>query len=118
MSDPVFYVGAQDSNDRKRTTGYVPAKFLMRNGRYVMDPMPGGSQNAFVYSDALGGDKTRGEVANPNNYLIVPENHTEQKAKDFAARIADAWGNTPGDETGGLCWPLLENWGSLVQRSD
>ena len=102
MPDPVFYVGAQDNKDSKKLTGFVPAKFLTRNGRYVMDPMPGGSQNAFLYSDASGSDKTKGEVANPNNYLIVPENHTEQNARDFAARIADTWGNTQGDETGGL----------------
>ena len=44
MSDQRFYVGAQDINDRNRFNGYVPAKFLM----------PGGSQNAFLYSDTSG----------------------------------------------------------------
>jgi hypothetical protein len=102
MPDSVFYVGAQDRKDRRKFTGYVPAKFLMRNGRYVMDPTPGGSQNAFMYSDASGSDKTGGPVANPNNYLIVPRIHTEQAAKDFAAQIAEMQGSNPTDETGGL----------------
>jgi hypothetical protein len=99
LSDQNFYVGAEDPKTKK-ITGYVPAKFLMRNGMYVMDPTPGGSQQANLYSDGLG-IKTGGRVANPNNYLIVPANYTEQQAKDFAAGIADTWGNTPGDETGG-----------------
>lgn len=101
MSDQNFYVGAQDRKDRTKFTGYVPSKFLMRNGRYVMDPIPGGSQNAFLYSDASGSNKTNGKIANPYNYLIVPEIHTEQKARDFAAGIAAAMGNIWGDETGG-----------------
>jgi hypothetical protein len=96
MPGQMFYVGAQDRNDRTKFTGFVPAKFLVRGGRYVMDPMPGGSQNSFLYSDALGSDKTIGKIANPFNYLIVPDSHTEQKAKDFAAGIADSWGNAGG----------------------
>ncbi len=99
MSDRIFYVGAQD--DKNPLTGYVPAKFLMRNGMYVMDPTPGGSQRAYLYSDASGGNKSIGSIANPNNYLIVPENYTEQKAKDFAAQIADIVGRVyPEDEMG------------------
>ena len=42
MPDETFYVGAVDGN--QRLTKYVPAKFLMRNGAYVTDPTPGGSQ--------------------------------------------------------------------------
>jgi hypothetical protein len=98
MSDRIFYVGAQDDNDP--LTGYVPAKFLMRNGMYVKDPTPGGSQGSFLYSDGLGRNKTDGSVANPHNYLIVPANYTEQQAKDFAARITNTWYTAhPGDET-------------------
>jgi hypothetical protein len=46
MSDRVFYVGANPQNDEKKITGYVPAKFLTLNGKPVVDPVPGGSQNA------------------------------------------------------------------------
>jgi hypothetical protein len=99
MSVQVFYVGAQD--DDHPLTGFVPAKFLMRNGEYVMDPTPGGSQRAYLYSDGAGSGKTHGSVANPNNYLIVPANYTEQKAKDFAAGITDTLnGVYPEHETG------------------
>lgn len=99
MTDPSFFVGAMD--DKRRLTGYVPAKFLMRNGMYVRDPMPGGSQGAFLYSDATGSDRTAGAVANPHNYLMVPGNYSEQQARDFAAGIADTLSQAyPEDETG------------------
>jgi hypothetical protein len=99
MSDRIFYVGAKD--DKNPLTGFVPAKFLMRNGMYVADPTSGGSQNAYLYSDGLGNNRTHGSVANPNNYLIVPANYTEQQAKDFAVRITNTWYTAhPGDETG------------------
>lgn len=98
MSDPTFYVGSERDH---QFTGYVPARFLMRNGAYVMDPAPGGSQGAYLYSDSLGNNKTHGSVANPNNYLIVPANYSEQRARDFAAGIADTFGQVyPEDETG------------------
>ena len=98
MSDPIFYVGSERNY---KLTGYVPAKFLSRNGSYVMDPMLGGSQRAYLYSDGLGNNKTEGSAANPNNYLIVPAGYTEQQAKEFAAHIANTAGQTyPGDETG------------------
>jgi hypothetical protein len=98
MPDPVFYVGAEKDG---KLTGYVPARFLMRNSSYVMDPMPGGSQKVYLYSDSLGNDQTHGSVANPNNYLIVPANYSDQQARDFAAGIADALGQVyREDETG------------------
>jgi hypothetical protein len=98
MSGRIFYVGAQNGN---KFTGFVPAKFLMRNGSYVMDPTLGGSQNAYLYSDGMGNNKTHGAAANPNNYLIVPANYDEQQARDFAGRIAEVAGQAyPGDETG------------------
>ena len=98
MSEPAFYVG---SERREQLTGFVPAKFLTRNGEYVMDPTPGGSQRAFLYSDGLGNNKTHGKIANPENYLIVPANYSEERAKDFAAQIADAVDRVyPGDDTG------------------
>ncbi len=85
MSDRIFYVGAEDDN--RPLTGFVPAKFLRRNGAYVVDPMPGGSQKKPLFSDNLGNTRTDGRTANPNNYLIVPGNYDEQQAKDFAAMI-------------------------------
>ena len=65
----------------------------MRNGMYLMNPMPGGSQKSYLYSDGLGSDRTDGRIANPNHYLVVPANYTERQARDFAARITDTWGN-------------------------
>ena len=98
MADPIFYVGSENQG---RLTGFVPAKFLMRNGAYVMDPMPGGSQNAYLYSDGSGNGMTNGRTANPNNYLIVPANYTDEQARGFAAQIADIIGRVyPADETG------------------
>ncbi|WJR76468.1 hypothetical protein [Bradyrhizobium sp. NP1] len=99
MSDDVFYVGAINGNGQ--FTGYVPARFLMREGMYVTDPTPGGSQQAYLYSDGLGNNKTDGKAANPNNYLVVPANYTEEQARNFAAKVSDTWyGVYPGDETG------------------
>lgn len=86
MTDQVFYVG---SEDRGNLTGFVPAKFMMRNGSYIVDPLPGGSQRAYLYSDGQGNDKTKGAIANPNNYLIVPANYDEAKAREFADQITE-----------------------------
>jgi len=98
MSDPIFYVGAMDEG---RLTGFVPARFLTRDGRYVTDPTPRGSQKAYLYSDDSGSNKTDGSVANPNNYLIVPANYSEQQARDFAAGISSTLNQVyPEDETG------------------
>lgn len=85
MSDRVFYVGSERGG---RLTGYVPAKFLTFNGKPVVDPTPGGSQNAFIYADGSDKYKTRGEIANPSNYIIVPANYTGEQAGTFAAEIA------------------------------
>ena len=101
MSDRVFYVGAQTQERKPRFAGYVPAKFLTLNGKPVVDPRPGGSQDAYIYADGSDRYKTTGEIANPNNYLIVPANYTEQQARAFAAEIANTMGQVcPGDETG------------------
>lgn len=86
MPDKMFYVGSESN---KKFTGYVPAKFLVRNGSYVMDPTPGGSQKVPLFSDGSGNNRTPGSTANPNNYLIVPANHSEQQAQDFARGVAD-----------------------------
>jgi hypothetical protein len=90
MSDRVFYVGAQQQSDEKKITGYVPAKFLTLNGKPVVDPRPGGSQRAYIYGDGSDRYKMGGEIANPNNYLIVPANYPEQQARAFAAEIVRA----------------------------
>ena len=84
MPDRHFYVEASKG---KEVTGYLPAQFLMRNGAYVMNPTPGGSQRETIYSDHWGNNGMSGSEANPNNYLIVPSNYTELKARDFAAGI-------------------------------
>jgi hypothetical protein len=98
MSEKVFYVGAEKE---RQLTGYVPAKFLMRNGMYVTDPTPGGSQRVPLFSDGMGSNRTGGGVANPNNYLIVPANYSDRQARDFAAGIADTIGRVyPEDEAG------------------
>jgi hypothetical protein len=88
MSDRVFYVGAQTQEKPPRFSGFVPAKFLTLNGKPVVDPAPGGSQVGYIYADGSDKYKTRGEIANPNNYLIVPANYTEEQAQAFAAEIA------------------------------
>jgi hypothetical protein len=88
MSDRVFYVGAQTQEKKPRFAGYAPAKFLTLNGKPIVDPTPGGSQVGYIYADGSDKYKTRGEIANPNNYLIVPETYTEQQARTFAAEIA------------------------------
>jgi hypothetical protein len=94
LPDRSFYVAAQDPNEKSYTkiNGYVPSEFLMRNGMYVMDPIPGASQKAYMFSDNSGSNKTPGMIANPNNYLIVPENHSEQAARKFAATPSGASG--------------------------
>jgi len=88
LADGIFYVAAQDRDKLGKINGYVPSKFLMRNGAYVMDPIPGASQNAYLYSDGSGSNKTNGNTANPSNYIIVPESHSEQEAREFAVRLA------------------------------
>jgi hypothetical protein len=98
MADQIFYVGSENQG---KLTGYVPAKFLRRNGSYTSDPMPGGSQNAYLYSDGQGSNKTDGKIANPNNYLIVPANYADQQARDFASGISNTLNQVdPEDETG------------------
>jgi hypothetical protein len=84
MPDRNFYV---QSFKHKAVSGYVPAQFLMRNGAYVMNPTPRGSQGEPIYSDRWGNNSISGRDANPNNYLIVPANYTKQKARDFAAFV-------------------------------
>ncbi len=90
MADRIFYAAATDLKPPHPITGYVPSKFLLRNGAYVSDPIPGASQNANLYSDAAGNNQTDGRIANPNNYIIVPANHSEQQARKFAAVLAGA----------------------------
>ena len=87
MSDRIFYAAAEDQKTHA-ITGYVPSKFLIRNGSYVVDPVPGGSQKANLYSDGAGSNQMDGGIANPNNYVVVPANYSEQQARDFAARLA------------------------------
>jgi len=88
VTDPTFYVAAQErGSNPPKITGYVPSTFLVRNGRYVIDPAAGASQQ-FLYSDSSGSNKTTGTIANPNNYVIVPKLHDEAGAKRVADTIA------------------------------
>jgi hypothetical protein len=91
LPDPIFYAAAQDPRVKSgiKITGYVPSKFLMRNGAYVTDPIPGASQNAYLYSDSSGQNKTDGTIANPNNYIVVPASYSEQEAKNSGAALAE-----------------------------
>jgi uncharacterized repeat protein (TIGR03803 family) len=86
MAEDVFFVGAE--GPKNAFMGFVAAKFLSVDGQLVVDPTPGGSQNAFIYSDQFGTIKTAGQIANPNNYLIVPANYSEEGARIFAAQVA------------------------------
>ena len=86
MSDRVFYVGSADRTSGK-FNGYVPSQFLMINGQPVVDPTPRGSQRPYIYGDASDRYKVDGRIANPNNYLIVPEKFNEQRARDYADQI-------------------------------
>jgi hypothetical protein len=86
LSDRIFYAAAEDQKTHG-ITGYVPSKFLIRNGAYVVDPIPGGSQKANLYSDGQGSDQTDGRIANPNNYVVVPANYSEQDAAVFGRRL-------------------------------
>ncbi len=64
MPERPFFVEAKG----KKVNGFVPAQFLMRNGAYVMNPTPGGSQGEPIYSDRWGNNSISGRDANPNNY--------------------------------------------------
>jgi hypothetical protein len=68
MAERIFYAGAlRDRN----VVGFAPAKFLVRNGAYAVDPTPGGSQVA-LYADDRGSNRTEGKIANPNNDEPAP----------------------------------------------
>jgi hypothetical protein len=84
MSDQVFYVGALDRN--KRFSGLVKARFLTVNGRPVVDPTPGGPEKKipYIYADDQGADKS--DEANPNNYVIVPADFNEARARPTPRR--------------------------------
>lgn len=98
MAEPIFYAGATTLDNR--VAGFAPAKFLIRDGAYVVDTTPGGSQGHALYSDNRGSNRTEGKIANPNNYLIVPAYHDEKKARAFAAEVGRKWNtvNPGGDE--------------------
>ncbi|QPF93768.1 hypothetical protein [Bradyrhizobium commune] len=107
MAERTFYAGAiRNEKGRDIVAGFAPAKFLMRDGAYVVDPIPGGSQGFALYSDDRGNNRTEGRIANPNNYLMVPANYDEQKAKAFAAVITQKWNTVhPGGDDTGLTGP-------------
>lgn len=86
MSDQVFYVGALDRDGK--FSGHVKARFLTINGQPVVDPTPGGPDKRipYIYAGDQGADKS--DRANPNNYVIVPANFTEDQARAYAAQIS------------------------------
>lgn len=108
LPDRVFYAAATHRDDKEKITGYVPSKFLVRNGMYVVDPVPGASQKANLYSDGSGNNQTDGKVANPNNYIVVPANYTEQGAQDAARRLRTL--NQSGILGGTLGGMMLDFW--------
>ncbi|HVZ08372.1 hypothetical protein [Rhodopila sp.] len=85
MSDPIFYVKALADTDGT-TTGYVAATYLKNNGTYVVDPIPGGSQQYATYSDSSGDNQQTGSVSNPNNYIVVPAT-LQTQIGSFASQI-------------------------------
>ena len=86
MGERVFYVRAKD--EYRPVTGYVPAKFPVVNGKPVVNPILGGSQDDYIYGDASDKYKVRAAVANPMNYIVVPANYSQQYADRLAAGIA------------------------------
>jgi hypothetical protein len=99
-TDRIFYAAAdapQNSGARK-ITGYIPSKFLVRKGAYVVDPVPGASQNANLYSDSQGSNKTDGKIANPNNTLWCPQTTVRSKP-----RISPPASPQPGSRDHKLC---------------
>lgn len=85
VSNRVFYVGSADRASAK-LNGYVRSQFLAINGQPVVDPTPGGSQKPYIYQDPSDRYKIDGRIANPNNYLIVPEKFNEQRARDYTGQ--------------------------------
>ncbi len=85
MPDETFYVGAVDKN--KNFSGFVPARFLTIRDCPIVDPIPGGSHDFYVYADDRGNGKTHAKIANPNNYVVVPGNFTEAQARAYAGHI-------------------------------
>jgi hypothetical protein len=124
MSDEIFYVYPQNGRDKYGNPSFdkgkkIAAKFLVVNGKLVVDSNPGGSQQAHIYS-GLNADGSINEstiFSNPHNYLIVPANYDPAEAVNFAARInksmtvANALGEPTVGEAAGLAamanafWP-------------
>lgn len=90
LADRIFYVGALDRDNLNKIKGYVPSKFLVRDGAYVVDPIRHASQQVHFYEDGLGHNRTEGETANPGNFVVVPANYQEQEARNFADTLAAA----------------------------
>jgi hypothetical protein len=108
VSDRIFYAATEDQNVKGKINSYVPSKFLVRNGMYVVDPVPGASQKANLYSDGAGTSQTDGKMVDPGNYIVVPANYTEQSAQDAAARFAAVHRRgIPGEALG---WMTREYW--------
>ena len=81
----------------------VPAQFLSDNGQFIVDPNTQKAQGAQLY-DASGNLLSE---ANPNGYLIVPENYSVGQAKDFGSQVADQMLNPDGNGT-------VDGLGSMV----
>jgi hypothetical protein len=89
-------VGALNSS--KAVNAYIPATFLTINGQPAVDPLPAGSQQDRIYSDASGDNPVSGAAAKPNNYIIVPENYSQSSAASFASYVSSLL--TQSGETG------------------
>jgi hypothetical protein len=85
-STSTFTVGGENK-DKVVTNRSIAAKFLINpaTGEPVQDPVPGGSQENHIY---INGIATPGNIANPDNWLIVPENYSIASSESFAAQVA------------------------------
>ena len=80
-----FSVGGLDSNSK--VVAKIPAKFLLDiNGDPIVNPIAASAQAWNLYFD---GTSVDGSIANPNNYIIVPETYSITKASEFAKSVSD-----------------------------
>ncbi len=80
-----FTVGGENK-DKVVTNRSIAAKFPINptTGEPVQDPVPGGSQEDHIY---INGIATPGNIANPDNWLIVPDNYNIANSEYFAGQV-------------------------------
>ena len=88
----------------------VAAQFLNYNNAYVVDPNQQNVQlnpKLQIYQYNLSGDLVAVANANPNNYLIVPDNFSVDSAEAYANRI-EATLNGPSYDIGSGLFTALQ----------